>query len=59
MKASVNESPAEIQSFRISMEDVCRRSLFEAVDRRAESRFKEAVEIFVLYAVILNGQAAR
>lgn len=27
MKASVNESPAEIQSFRISMEDVCRRSL--------------------------------
>ena len=59
MKAGVNESPAEIQSFRISMEDVCRRSLFEAVDRRAESRLKEAVEIFVLYAVILNGQAAR
>lgn len=27
MKAGVNESPAEIQSFRISMEDVCRRSL--------------------------------
>ena len=58
VEASVDERPAEIQTFGVCVEHISRAAFFEMVCHTLESGEQEAVEFLVFHAVVLNGQPA-
>ena len=58
VEASVDERPAEVQTFRIGMEHISHAAFFEVVCHTLESREQEVVKLLVFHAVVLNGESA-
>ena len=58
VEASVDERPAEVQTFGVCMEYIGRTAFFQMLCHSLKGGQQEVIKFFVLHAVILDGQTA-
>ena len=58
VEASVDERPAEVQTFGVCMEYIGRTAFFQMLCHSLKGGQQECIKLLVLHAVILDGQTA-